>query len=672
VYVADESNGLVVFDVSVPKDPIWLSAVSSPGAIGIDREGSFIFLAERPMSSGPHPADRYALDAIDVADPAFPVRAGWLEIAGELTDLDVSSGLAHLTSSSAGLVIVDIANPEAMNVTAEFGFGQGRTATAVVVRGTYAFVAVRRSFGEDTIYVIDVSDPHQPIEVAAVVAADLEVLDMTISGDALYVAREEALPLILDISNPVHPAEAGVLPIGYAEVLHVHGARLFASTLVTGIVVLGLIDPLAPEILGVAGATGSGLAAVGDFVYVALGGAGLGILDVTVPGVVPPLAEVAAAVAVRRLASWGDRVVVGQSAVQVFDVSIPGEPVARGWLFPPGGVGKFAFDGEFIYVLNGDATVVVIDARDPDHLAVVGSLSVGTQFLGAGTIEIDDRGLLWVSVFSKLVAVDVSDPASPDTISTVQLPQAASFVRRDGDVLYVGMILHGLLLLDVTDPVVPTEIVHHPEIASEAIWFSDSLLIAAAQTEMTTWTWSDPLDPALISRTELAVYARKMQVADGFAYVSGHVSRPEILDVSDPANVESVGIITPHLFTGTEGLAVRGDHVFVAAGGHLLVFPRQCPVAVDAPVYSKPASRLRVSPNPSRTSVTIESFGSTERGAPLEIFDAGGRKVRVLEGNGRSRWDGRDEWGSVVAPGVYFVRVLAGERASLTKVVRVR
>jgi subtilisin family serine protease len=65
--------------------------------------------------------------------------------------------------------------------------------------------------------------------------------------------------------------------------------------------------------------------------------------------------------------------------------------------------------------------------------------------------------------------------------------------------------------------------------------------------------------------------------------------------------------------------------------------------------------RLRLSPNPFRGSVTIDA----PPGSRVRVFDPQGRVVRRLSSDGTMRhlsWDGRDDRGSAVRPGLYFVR----------------
>jgi hypothetical protein len=76
---------------------------------------------------------------------------------------------------------------------------------------------------------------------------------------------------------------------------------------------------------------------------------------------------------------------------------------------------------------------------------------------------------------------------------------------------------------------------------------------------------------------------------------------------------------------------------------------------------------LRCAPNPFRGALRI----SGPAGTRITIFDLSGRRRRtaVLDGGGAFAWDGRDDSGRPVAPGLYFAR--AGNATRLTKLVRI-
>jgi hypothetical protein len=80
-------------------------------------------------------------------------------------------------------------------------------------------------------------------------------------------------------------------------------------------------------------------------------------------------------------------------------------------------------------------------------------------------------------------------------------------------------------------------------------------------------------------------------------------------------------------------------------------------------------------PNPSKRMVSF-AFQLRERGqAALEVFDVLGRHLRrwtwrdLPPGLHRVDWDGRDEEGSPVTPGVMFCRLRAGGEIKIQKLV---
>ncbi|MFN8549441.1 MAG: MXAN_6640 family putative metalloprotease [Candidatus Eisenbacteria bacterium] len=109
----------------------------------------------------------------------------------------------------------------------------------------------------------------------------------------------------------------------------------------------------------------------------------------------------------------------------------------------------------------------------------------------------------------------------------------------------------------------------------------------------------------------------------------------------------------------------RFDYVFGATMG-------QQPVAVDdAPLYVRTVDLEQNSPNPfgpvTRIAYTLRADGAVR----LSIVDASGRVVRDLidaqqpTGQYSVRWDGRDDQGHRLAPGVYFYRLnLNGDSAT--------
>jgi hypothetical protein len=84
------------------------------------------------------------------------------------------------------------------------------------------------------------------------------------------------------------------------------------------------------------------------------------------------------------------------------------------------------------------------------------------------------------------------------------------------------------------------------------------------------------------------------------------------------------------------------------------------------------------SPNPFRSSTTVQIDLPKDLGVRLEISDVSGRIVRTLvdgpvsAGRYQVVWDGTDNGGHDVAPGVYFLKARAGEFREVKRMVVVK
>jgi len=102
------------------------------------------------------------------------------------------------------------------------------------------------------------------------------------------------------------------------------------------------------------------------------------------------------------------------------------------------------------------------------------------------------------------------------------------------------------------------------------------------------------------------------------------------------------------------------------------------PVGVGEHGVPSPVTRLRAVPNPGRGSMRFEIEASPSEGISIDVHDVSGRLVRHLSragDGGTSRtllWDGRDDSGARVPPGVYLVTLTAGGRAARARVALLR
>lgn len=98
----------------------------------------------------------------------------------------------------------------------------------------------------------------------------------------------------------------------------------------------------------------------------------------------------------------------------------------------------------------------------------------------------------------------------------------------------------------------------------------------------------------------------------------------------------------------------------------------------EVPPGPPAAASLTVAPNPARGPCTFAFTLTRSTHGSLEVYDTGGRRVRVIEsgalapGAHAPRWDGRDDTGRAVPGGVYFARLRLADRDETRRFVLAR
>jgi hypothetical protein len=281
------------------------------------------------------------------------------------------------------------------------------------------------------------------------------------------------------------------------------------------------------------------------------------------------------------------------------------------------------------------------------------------------------------------MVVDVSNPASPQHLLTVDTPGGALEVTVVGNLAYVADGNAGLRIFNISNPASPAFVgtVDTPGTANDVAVAEGHAFIADGGV-LQVANVSNPAAPVLVGALDVPFSALGVTLDGPVAYVAGGL---HVVGIADPENPVILGTI----FRPGRSVTVSDNLLYlIDETNGVLVYPLQCntTTTVDPGGEHAPGAGLRNllgqnRPNPFHpghglTQIQFDVEARTR--ASLRVFDAAGRRVRLLldetiaPGSHRVAWDGRNDGGQEVAAGVYFYRLDAGEFSATRRLVKLR
>lgn len=275
-------SGLQVIDVSNPAAPSLLSPVALPagGGRAIDISGTKAYVAGTDI-----------IQVFDLSNPAVPAFLGSVALPAHLgleMGVAVSGTTAYVAHGDLGLQVIDVLFPA---VPALLGsVGTPEFACDVAVSGTYAFVAA------GTFQVIDVSIPTAPVIVGSLNPISPAMSSVTLSGTVAYVGANEGV-YVFDVLDPANPIQVGsvvmpTIPLVTPPIVHnlaVSGSTMYAAVVESMTPAHLQVFDIANCTLGACCVDGLCIDQMGEASCLALGGTFLGA-NASCEGVVCPAA----------------------------------------------------------------------------------------------------------------------------------------------------------------------------------------------------------------------------------------------------------------------------------------------------------------------------------------------------------------------------------------------
>jgi len=501
----------------------WVSTVALPGFYGqkVAVYGSRAYVAARTAG----------LQVFDLTDPDLPVLVGSVDTPSDAQGVSIAGSYAYIADGASGLQVINVSNPSAPVIVGSID--TPGSALDVNISGSYAYVADNAS-----LQVIDVSVPASPTFVTSWSG---QALAVPISGTYAYVLNGAGFNVI-DISNPLSIAKVGGIATCQANDLDVSGSY----ACVAGYCALQVIDvsnPASPVIVG----------------SVATGGT---VYSVTVSGTHAYVGTI-----IDGLTSVGD-------AFEAIDISNPASPVIVGKVMGPHGE----------TAVSGDHAYVVGPRNQGFHVFYLGNSS---SPLALGSLQLPVVPFTQIALavsgnyvyVSGLKVIDVSNPASPQIVGSVDTPSRALAIS--GSYVYVAND-YLFRVIDVSNPTSPTIVSTlnnpWPALGPKAMAVSGNVAyVLVGQSGLYGVDVSNPAAPVVRGMTSTSTNsANDVAVSGSYAYVCDYSAGIRVIQLSPyPSGIVRT-VDTPG---GAYGIDISGSYAYVADGDRLRVLDISTPTA---------------------------------------------------------------------------------------------
>lgn len=225
IAVADEKAYLALRNQS---GEAWLAVMDIANPATPKRIGEFIPLYANDLRVKENLLYVAADDGVyimDISTPSAPVQVAFMALEHKAFSIDVAAGYAYITvEEEEGLGVMDL---ETMQIVAWFRGHWYAPETQIIVKNRYAYITGGGDSNE--IFIMDVSDPLQPIQFATHIIKG-QINDMALENGYLYLTIGQSPGLqIVDVRDPKAPVAAGyyAVPGGGARSLSVHNKDIY-------------------------------------------------------------------------------------------------------------------------------------------------------------------------------------------------------------------------------------------------------------------------------------------------------------------------------------------------------------------------------------------------------------------------------------------------------------
>jgi hypothetical protein len=513
-----------------------------------------------------------ALVVTDVSTPAAATDVGEVQLLDVANDIAVSGSYAYV-AVGIGMQVVDLSDPSQPSVVGWFDKpGTLDHSYSVAVAGDTVYLGTYQG-----VYLLDVSQPDAPDELTLYATGNDPCYAVTISGTTLYIGHESGMLQLVDVLDPDNLDEIGSCSSG-GQVFEIveAGSYLYLAAGFAGFKTVSIATPSAPAMVGGYSAPGTyfGVRISGSRAFVGSHFDGLLVLDIGTPASPSLVTSLALPGRVRDVELLGNRAYVAgwEGGLSIVNLTVQTSPSRQALHGKTGFLERVAVDDGVLVLISrvvGDGLddFWVLDVSVPSDPVALSSLDL------AGTVyDVAMNGrYTYVATDQGLSVVDLVAPGTPVLRDTVPTPAVAYDLVLSDTHAYVGSA--GIQVLDLSDPAAPVEVgsidnAWFTQRYNEALALSYPYLyvvsspswISGVSTGLVVIDVSDPLQPIEIVAFDIGDQPESIAVADGLAYVLDFSLGTQIINVGCPQRPAAV---TTQPYNWSYDVAVQGGNLMV-------------------------------------------------------------------------------------------------------------
>ena len=465
-----------------------------------------------------------------------------------------------LISCAAMLVMIFIAHADSVNVDliGHYPFG---VAYDVHTRDNYAYLCA-----EESLIILDVSNPIKPIEIARIAIAR-GTASVYAANSYAYVVDWNTLRII-DVSDHSRPYEVGRCEIhGGGDVF----IRVVANYAYIPGSIVDISDPSKPHQVGSysTGGTANGFCVANDYAYVSASTSHLRVVDISNP-MTPRAVGHYSAISdrINGLYVIGDYVYMGTNrGLRVMDVSDPTNPHQIGAFDVPHEVWALHVTGDYAYMATkrGLYVIDVSAPMSPQQVSIYDT-KVSPNYFGRIYVA---GGYAYMIDMEGLRVIDISVPENPHEAAFYAVPILATGVHVADNYAYVANGSEGLCVIDVSDPnqlrtVGFCDTQDYVGNYTYGVCANGEYAYIGDGEGLHMIDISNPLNPHKVGFVPCTSAVKDIYVTGDHAYLAASTSGLRVIDISAPETVTEVG--SCKTMDSTLGVYVAGDYAYVACG----------------------------------------------------------------------------------------------------------